>query len=145
MTRVVPDSSVMVKWVNQDKELDLDKADQLLLDVQSGEVELVAPELAKYEIGNALLKKGLQQTQAFQSLGTVYSLPVQFVPETEELANQTYQIANKLRLAGDFKLSYYDASFAALAKQEGAILVTANPKHQTKISGVTIVPLGNYK
>ena len=42
-------------------------------------------------------------------------------------------------------MTYYDASFIALAKQEDAILVTDNPKHQTKISGVKVVPLGEYK
>ncbi len=145
MKKVVTDSSVMVKWVSQDGELNLDKADQLLTDVQAGKVSLQAPELAKYEIGNALLKKGLSQTQAFQSLGTIYSLPIRFVAETEELANQTYQMANELRRGGDLKFTYYDASFAALAKQDGAILVTANPKHQAKIAGVKVISLENYQ
>jgi len=146
MIKIVPDSSVMVKWVSRVNELNLDNADKLLGDVQTGKVELIAPELAKYEVGNALLKKGLGETQAFQSLGTVYSLPVQYLPETEELANETYQIATKMRLGENSpKFTYYDASFAALAKQEEATLVTANPKHQTKIPGIKVLPLEKYK
>jgi|SRR3989344_725183 len=146
MTKIVPDSSVVVKWVSKDDELDLDKADKLLNDVREGKIVLIAPELAKYEVGNALVKKGISEAQAFQSLGTVYSLPVQFVPETEELADETYQMANKVRSAeGSPRFTYYDASFAALAKQEKAILVTANPKHQIKVAGVKVVSLGNYK
>lgn len=136
---MVPDSSVMVKWVSQDNELNLGQADKLLGDVRAGKVELIAPELAKYEIGNALIKKGLLEVHALRSLGIFYSLPVQFVSETEELADETYQMANK---AG---VTYYDASFVALAKQEGAVLVTANPKHQIKIVGVKVVPLEDYK
>ena len=146
MSRVVVDSSVIVKWVNRDNELNLDRADKLLNDVREGRVGLIAPELAKYEVGNALVKRGLLEVQAFQSLGTVYSLPVRFVPETEELADETYQMANKVRQTEHPpKFTYYDASFAALARQEGAILVTANPKHQIKIVGVKVVALGNYK
>ncbi|TSC85307.1 MAG: Uncharacterized protein G01um101416_929 [Microgenomates group bacterium Gr01-1014_16] len=139
MIKVVPDSSVIVKWVNQDNELNLDQADKLLNDVRVGKVELLAPELAKYEVGNALIKKGIADVHAFQSLGTVYSLPIRFMSETEALADETYQMARK---AG---LTYYDASFAALVKQEGAALVTANPKHQTKIVGVKVISLEDYK
>lgn len=139
MTKIVPDSSVIVKWVNQDNELNLDQADRLLNDVRTGQVELLAPELAKYEVGNALIKKGVTDAQAFQIIGTVYGLPIRFVSETEELANETFQMANKV------SLTYYDASFAALAKQEGAILVTANPKHQNKAVGVKVHSLSNYK
>ncbi|MEK7188723.1 MAG: type II toxin-antitoxin system VapC family toxin [Patescibacteria group bacterium] len=146
MVKIVPDSSVVVKWVNQQNELNLDQADKLLSDVQAGKVELIVPELAKYELGNALLKKGLSDAQAFQSLGTIYSLPIQFVPETEELAGVAYQMASKVRLTEDTpKFTYYDASFVALAKQEEAVLVTANPKHQIKVIGVRVVPLENYK
>jgi len=146
MIKVVPDSSVIVKWVNQDNELNLERADKLLDDVRAGKVELIAPELAKYEVGNALTKKGVSDLQAFQSLGTVYSLPIRFMSETETLADETYQMANGVRATENPpKFTYYDASFIAMAKQERAVLVTANPQHQIKIAGVKVVPLGDYK
>mgnify|MGYP001593042632 FL=1 len=51
-----------------------------------------------------------------------------------------------MRLAEDRpKFTYYDASFAALAKQERAVLVTANPKHQIKAAGLKVVALEDYK
>ena len=143
--KIVPDSSVMVKWVSQENELNLEQADKLLGDVQAGKVELIAPELARYEVGNALLKKGIGEVQAFQSLGTAHNLPVQFVPDNEKLADETYKMAYELRQGENPKFTYYDASFAALAKQEDAVLVTANPKHQTKIKGVKVVSLEKYK
>lgn len=145
MKKLVLDSSVIVKFVNQDNESRLEKADQILRDVQSGKVSLVSPELAKYEVGNALVKKGLKPGQAFQSLGTVSSLPIQFVPETLEMARETYQMAHEVRSSSNKKFTYYDAAFAALAKQEGAALITDNPKHQSKIGGVKVVPLEKYK
>ena len=145
MKTIVADSSVLVKWVTRENEQDLVQSDQILKDVQNGKINIIAPELAKYEIGNSILKKSLQLWEAFHSLGTIYSSPVQFVPETEDLAATTYQIAQETRSASDKNFTYYDASFAALAKQENVVLVTANPKHQKKISGVKVLSLRDYK
>ena len=138
MKPVVVDSSVTVKWINQIDEELVDKADKLLGDAQAGSVSLIAPELSKYEIGNALLKKKLDLSMAYESLGTVYQLPMTFVPETEELAKQTYKIAVQSGI------TYYDASFVALAKQEDASLVTENIKHQGKPQGVKVTSLRDY-
>ena len=138
MKPVVVDSSVSVKWINQIDEELVDKADKLLGDAQAGSVSLIAPELSKYEIGNALLKKKLDLSMAYESLGTVYQLPMTFVPETEELAKQTYKIAVQSGI------TYYDASFVALAKQEDASLVTENIKHQGKPQGIKVTSLRDY-
>lgn len=138
MKPIVVDSSVTVKWINQIDEGLLDKADKLLSDAQAGSVNLLAPELSKYEIGNALLNKKLNLPMAYESLGTVYQLPVTFMPESEELAKQTYKVALQDRI------TYYDASFIALAQQESATLVTENIKHQGKSQGVKVISLRDY-
>ena len=138
MKSVVTDSSVSVKWINQINEEFLDQADKLLKDAQTGSVNLLAPELSKYEIGNALLKKRLDLPLAYEALGTVYQLPITFVSESKELAKETYRIAEK---AG---ITYYDASFVALAKLKNAVLVTNNPKHQGKTREVKIIALADY-
>lgn len=144
MKTFVLDSSVLVKWVSRENEQDLSKADQILKDIQSGKVNAIAPELAKYEIGNALLKKKLTLNEGLHSLGTVYSSPVQFVSETEDLASETYKMTHESRVKEE-SLTYYDASFTALAKQEDAVLITSNPKHQTKVKGVKVVALKDYR
>ena len=139
MKPVVVDSSVTVKWINQIDEMLLDQADKLLMDVQAGSISLLTPELSKYEIGNALLKKKLDLPRAYESLGTVYQMPMTFVPQSEELAKQAYRIAQQS------KITYYDASFIALAQQEKAILITDNPKHQQKaMRGIKVVALKDY-
>ena len=138
MKPVVVDSSVTVKWINQVDEELLDQADKLLADSQAGSINLLAPELSKYEIGNALLKKKLDLPKAYESLGTVYQLPITFVSETEELASQTYRIAQQ------GNITYNDASFIALAKQENAVLVTDNPKHQRKNTEIKVKSLQDY-
>lgn len=138
MKPVIVDSSVTVKWINQIGEKLLEPANKLLLDTQSGSVSLLAPEISKYEIGNALLKKGLDLPQAYESLGTVYQLPITFIPETEDLAKQTYKIAQ------ENNITYYDAAFMSLAKQHDAALVTDNIKHQGKNSNIKVIALKDY-
>lgn len=52
---LVIDTSIAIKWINsQDEEL-LEEATQIMKDVQKNNLTLVMPELAKYEVGNALL------------------------------------------------------------------------------------------
>lgn len=136
---VVIDSSVIIKWLNQDKEENIDSANRLLDDALEGKVELLAPELAKYEVGNTLLfSKRLSSKQGFEVLKQFYTLPINFITEPEELAKQTYDLAFNLGI------TYYDASFISLAKQYGATLVTENIKHQGKSKGITVKSLKDY-
>lgn len=139
MNTLVIDTSVFVKWLNQNREQNLESADKILQDVRSGQVELIAPELIKYEVGNVLLKgKQLTPDQAYISLGTAYALPVTFVSESEESARETYS------LASDLGVTYYDASFLSLAKQYNATLVTDNIKDQGKKSDIRVTSLKDY-
>jgi len=136
--KLVVDSSVMVKWVNSQEEKYLDQADKLAADCQKGKVRLLAPELAKYEVGNAIWKKGLELPMAKASLATIYAGPVEFVRQDESQAMRTMAIAL------DQKITFYDASFLSLAENVKAILVTANPKHQKTLSGVKVINLKDY-
>lgn len=137
--KVVVDSSVIIKWLNKTNEERVDSATRLMEAVADGEIILITPELAKYEVCNALLiKKKLTSLESKISLASLYTLPIKFGPLTRELAEDTYEIAHKIM--GTF----YDCSFLALAKQENAILVTDNPKHQGKFKGVKVIPLSEY-
>lgn len=65
-SKLVIDSSVIVKWLNTTDEGNLEKADKILADALQRKVELLAPELAKYEVGNVLLirkKLSLKEVQ----------------------------------------------------------------------------------
>jgi predicted nucleic acid-binding protein len=139
MKCVVVDTSVLVKWLNQTDEEDIEKADVLLQSAFQGEVQLIAPELAKYELGNVLLKgKQLNSEEGAISLSTFYALPVDFIAESEEIAQETYS------LSFHFGITYYDAAFISLAKQKNAILVTENIKHQGKTKDITVKSLREY-
>ena len=139
MQKLVVDSSVIVKWLNQQDEKLISQADKILSDAQDQNVMLLAPELAKYEIGNAmLLHKNISVSEAEIIFKDLFLFPIQFIDQSEDLANETYKIAK------DSKITYYDASFMALAKQEKAILVTDNPKHQGKAIDIKVIPLVEY-
>ena len=139
MTPLIVDTSVALKWLNQDNEKDIDQADKILEDARDGQVEVFAPELIKYEIGNALLYgKKIAGEDIDELLNIFYSLPISFIAENEELGNSTYILAHNLGI------TYYDASFMSLAKQYDAVLVTDNVKHQGKDSKTKVLALKDY-
>lgn len=139
MISLIVDTSVALKWLNQDNEQNIDRADKILEDAKDGQVKILAPELLKYEIGNALLYgKKISSEDIKELLSIFYSLPISFILENTELANNTYILAKNLRI------TYYDASFISLAKQYGATLVTENSKHQAKSSEIAVKALKDY-
>ena len=137
--KVVIDSSVVVKWLSKQDENHIDQANKVLEDVKGGQIVLYAPELAKYEVANALLTgKNIAPDDVKISLATLYSAPIQFIPKTEDLAQNTYKIAYSSRI------TYYDASFVSLANSLDATLVTDNIKHQAKVKGAKVIALKDY-
>ena len=99
------------------------------------------PELAQYEIGNVLINKKLRLSDVKESLTFFYKIPIFFYKENYRLAVLTAQIAFK------YGITFYDAAFIALAKDQKADLVTDNPKQQKKYQDkkVKVIPLKNYK
>lgn len=136
--KIVLDSSVVVKWLNQENELHFSQAQQLLKDLEAGKIAIHLPELVKYEVGNALLSKGLSLPQTKASLTPLCMLPIIWETETQALAHTT------LTLATEAKITYYDACFLSLAKHLKAKLITANPKHQN-LPAIKVIPLAHYR
>ncbi len=139
MQSLVVDTSVIIKWLNQDDEKYLDQANQLLRDVQSQKVEIFAPDLAKYEVSNALLKGKKLTPRQYAVVNPVFlSLPIIYVHETAALSQSCYSLAHK------FDLTYSDAAFLAVADRLESTLITDNVKHQCKCSSVKVVELKDY-
>jgi predicted nucleic acid-binding protein len=137
--KIVVDTSVLIKWLSSDKEQHLDLATKVLEDALDNKIQLLAPELTKYEVGNTLLySKKLTSEQAAIVLEQFYTLPITFITESEELVRETYNIAFV------YGITYYDASFMSLAKQYDAILITENLKHQGKSANISVKSLAEY-
>ena len=136
--KIVVDASVMVKWLRSEKEELLEQADKLLTNFKQGAVELYAPELSKYEVGNVLVKRKLLLDEAKASLVSYYNLPINFTAESKELAQNTYKFADELNI------TYYDGAYLSLAEHLDAILITENVKHLGKTKKVKVMPLSQY-
>lgn len=139
MSQYVVDTSVVVKWLNTDKENDIEFANTLLEDALNGKIELLAPELVKYEVANVLLfSKKLSPNEAEIVLSQFYTLPIHFVSEYEELSIDSFDLAFSLGI------TYYDAAFLAVAKYYDAIVITENIKHQGKSTDIKVISLKEY-
>lgn len=138
MEKIVLDASVLVKWYSEEKDSDI--AHELLFLLRDKKIEVFLPELAKYELGNALIKgKQLSYALVKEAVESFYALPLNFIKETKESAEESYRLAQQL------KITYYDACYLAISKQLRATLITENPKHQKKKGlGIKICPLKKY-
>lgn len=135
----VVDSSVIIKWLNAVDEDQLNQAQKLLDQIEIGRVIAIVPELVKYEIGNALLKgKRLKLYEAEDALDAFSKIPIHVISLSFEELFLIYEIAEL------HNITFYDATFIALAKKYRASLVTANPKHQKKIDKVKVISLKDY-
>jgi predicted nucleic acid-binding protein len=136
---VVVDTSVIIKWLNQDNEDYIEQADKVLKDAELNKIIIIAPELAKYEVGNVLLMgKHLSVDQATSVLSQFYKLPISFIEDNPVVAEQTVSLA-----IGE-NVTYYDASFMSLASQYEAVLITDNIKDQAKPDKIKVIPLKDY-
>lgn len=137
---LVVDSSVALKWLHKTNEDNLSQADLIIKRAQENGILLYMPELAKYEIGNALVYKNLELLILMRLVERFYVLPIQFISEDLNLSQLTIEIAHVN------KITYYDASFISLAEKLHADLVTDNPKHQ-KLRGkkLKVISLKDYR
>lgn len=137
---LVLDSSVVVKWLNRREEKHLAAADKILERLVRGGLSVSVPSLAKFEIGNALLRgKQLTVVEAAEALEVFGQIPLSYYDGDRETMVRAYE------LGFERKITFYDAYFLALAEELSATLVTDNPRHQTKLAGIKVVPLKNYR
>ena len=121
--RYVLDASVMAKWLLPED--DVAAADRLRDLAVRGECRLLAPDLWRVEIANALwarTRRGtnpLHETDAADALAVVSRMPVVTVA-SEEL------VALAFDAALEANITVYDALYAALALRDRAPLVTAD-------------------
>ena len=122
-TRIVVDTSVFIKWFKtRDEEL-VEEARRLLSDVEVRSLEVHVPGLLLYEIGNILLlKTSLDSAGLEDALHHLASLPLKVAPPIIPLLIRAAQLGRAL------ELTFYDASFLALAVELDCLCVTADPR-----------------
>lgn len=135
----VVDTSVIVKWFSSVDEKYVEQAQDIFSSMIDGKIKILTPDLANYELVNALLKsKKRTATETFKTLLKFSSLPLTIIPSSEKI----FEIA--LEITEQYNLTIYDAIFLAVAKLHNATLVTENLKDQGKAKGVKVIPIADF-
>lgn len=129
----VPDASVLLKWtLGPTAEPDHDRAEALKALWLADRCELVVPTLWVYEVGNILALKrpaaGGELLQAMIDLGLREVAPQSCLPRI-------------LTLVKDYRVTFYDAAYHALAAHLGGTMITADAAYLRKAGGAGSVVL----
>lgn len=130
---VVPDASVLLKWVLESKDEDeIDRALMLREAWLAGRCEIILPSLWFFEVGNIIGMK--QPSVAGRIMQTLTGY--QFVEEPHAAV-----YAKAFQLMKRFKVTFYDAAYHAVAMNHAGSFVTADDVYVRKTSSVGRVQL----
>jgi predicted nucleic acid-binding protein len=125
--KIVPDASIILKWVlpleNEPYSKQAHAISQAFYD---NEIDLIVPSLWVYEVGNVLTIKYPEVARVLLAHLLNLNIPVVHPsPKHIELAT---------RLVARNAVTFYDASYLALAVAVGALCVTADEKFLRKVA-----------
>jgi len=115
---VIPDASVILKWVLKTDEDHVEKALALLSSWVAGETEIVVPSLWVYEVGNIVGRKNAERAEEIMALLLDYRFPEARIDAGHLMAS--------LDLMRRHAVTFYDASYHAVAMKAGGTFVTAD-------------------
>lgn len=116
----VLDSSVIIKWFKEEENF---KTQSLLIKdaFLEGRMHISFPDLIVYELGNILcLKTKLSSKEINKKLLEFWDLGFEIIPITPLITPRATEIAL------DYKITFYDACFVALAKETASVFITAD-------------------
>lgn len=127
MALIVPDASVILKWVlGGDDEPDQRAAEEIRLRWLSEIDHIILPSLWRYEVGNVLGAKRSKHAASLMSLLLDYEF------EEADFGAQICRLA--LDLMTSSNVSFYDAAYHAVAIHLGAVFITADAQYFKKAS-----------
>lgn len=135
---LVIDASVAVKWFSDEPHRD--KALEIRVGHTRGDLQLEAPSLLPYEVGNALRynpKLGIDEVRA--GMKALEDLQILFHPFASELAQRATEVAYRLGI------TLYDAAYVALASLRNGVLYTADGELVTKASADNVLHISEYR
>jgi predicted nucleic acid-binding protein len=123
---VVPDASVILKWVlHAENEPGTREAWELLDRSFEEDLRLFVPQLWTFEVGNVLSRK--RPTEAADLLLGLRMLRM------IETRLEAQSIERTVELTCSYGISFYDASYLAIAEQHKALLVTADGRFRRRL------------
>lgn len=133
MKIVVPDASVLLKWVLPTTEEGRDSALLLREAGAAGDITLMVPPLWLYEVGNTLARRF--PDQAAQLLDALVAFGL-----IERTATDAWRL-QALALTRDYGVTFYDAAYHALALVERGVFVTADSVYVERTQAAGAVSL----
>jgi predicted nucleic acid-binding protein len=123
---VVPDASVLLKWVlPEEREPHAAQAVSIRDAFIAGRIRLLVPSLWFYEVGNVLVAH--YPDSAAERLAALAAFRLSEARPTSAWRERI------VKLATDHRVTFYDASYHALAVVLGGIFVTADDKYLRKV------------
>jgi|SRR5579863_4791500 len=124
---VVPDASVLLKWVlPSDDEQDTDRALILRTAILDETVRALLPALWLYEVGNTIARRFPSQASGWLSALMKFGI--------EETPPSNAWLAKTLELTSRHDVTFYDAAYHALALMHGGVLVTADKRYVSSVA-----------
>jgi predicted nucleic acid-binding protein len=125
---LVPDASVILKWVLPPEREPGSRAAMVLLDqFVAGEVMLAVPTLWYYEVANTIAR--LAPDVAGESLRQLRRLGMAEIGAEDAIERRA------LACVKQFGVTYYDAVYYATAVELGGVLVTADLRFIARLGG----------
>jgi predicted nucleic acid-binding protein len=121
VTRLLIDTSILIKWFHSEGENELPQARALRSAHVAGDLDAHILDLAAYEVGNVLSRalrwSGADVADQLDDLHVIVGPPVAMTP---------VWLRRAAELAHTHALSFYDASWAAAALELGIPLISAD-------------------
>lgn len=126
MKVVVPDASVILKWVLPDPtgEQDMESALHLRDSAVNGKISIKVPSLWLYEVGNTLTRRFADRAQDLLDALVAFDL--------DESGMHSEWLDQTITLTRRYNVTFYDAVYHALALVEKGVFVTADAKYVRK-------------
>ena len=131
---VVPDASVLLKWVlPPDEEADTDKARLLRAAIAEERVQALLPSLWLYEVGNTVARRFPGHARAWLSALMKFGL--------REASPSPLWLAKALELVRRHEVSFYDAAYHSIAVLHGGQFVTADARYVSRAKSAGAIVL----
>jgi predicted nucleic acid-binding protein len=136
---VVPDASVLLKWVlPADDEPHADNALVLRTSILNSTVQAMVPSLWVFEVGNTVARRFPDHAQGW--LSALMKFALEEVPPSKPWLTKTLELVQR------HDVTFYDASYHALAIINGGCFVTADSRYVNKTaSSGSVVELGAWR
>lgn len=130
--RLIIDASVAAKWFLDDEE-DIEKAEQFLIRLLAEEIELHAPEILRYELGNLLTraqknyKRTINREDSEKAYRYFCELPITYHNLSDKDRQEVLSFANQ------FHRGFYDSSYIWLARSLGTKWLTSDHSYSSNL------------